>query len=83
MIESADLDARRIGSAERLYTKHRRKQQAEARRAWLESADRFQAVTKAMIRLYRHSSTEERESFNRPLSQLVDAIRAVERITAC
>ena len=78
MIESPDLDARRIASAERNYPRVRRLQQATARRDWLTAAAEFRSSTK---RLLYSASPDERALLNRPLSQLPDAQKAVSGIT--
>ena len=79
MIESADLDARRIASAERNYTAVRRQAQAVARRSWLSSAATFHATTKAL--LLALTDDTRRDQIHRVLSHLGEARKAVRGIT--
>ena len=80
MIASVDLDARRIASAERHYTRVRRQIQSGARKAWLESAVEFRRVTKELI---CGCDADTRERVNEVLSQLAPARNVVRRITGC
>ena len=66
MIE-VDLDARRIASAERHYTRVRRQAQSDARQEWLVSAGKFRMDTKALL---RELDDTTRERVNEVLSQL-------------
>ena len=79
VIESADLDARRIASAERNYTAVRNQAQAEARRSWLSSADAFRRRTKQLMRMV---DDDTRQRVNSAMSQVMPARNAIERITA-
>ena len=92
MIESADLDARRIGSAEWRYTAVRRQAQADARRSWLSSASTFQETTKALLMALTGAEAEarggglltddtRRDQIHRVLSVLGEARKAVRGIT--
>ena len=79
MIESVDLDARRIASAERNYTAVRRQAQADARRSWLSAASTFQEATRA-LHLALTDDTR-RDQIHRVLSDLGTARKAVRGIT--